>query len=314
MANDNQQNECPSRSESNKDPDSANSGVICDHDALTSAQLEGYIPNAASTKHGEVSSDQETHNPCKVFVPGSAGYLDVERKAMEALSPPGERIVKIEKVNQTWLVRFLPVRQGEKTEWWVCLGQHSFNEERISCPRCVRTDFVGDRNAPCPVCALAETFRAADNRKISSFGLKLGATTVYLTHCLVYQIDPGRGETQDMSPEEILKPWRFYHHTDSFWELMNCFVSGRTPSRPLSILDPVKGNDFFATRTPEGIHLFPMLPGPIFDSSDPHYGAKMDAIWNHIGQPEIKMPSLQELEAFAEKAKAAAGRKASRRA
>lgn len=227
---------------------------------------------------------------------------------MEQHSLPQDRCVSIEKVNQAWLVRFLPVGMGERNLWYVRLGQHWMNKQPIYCPKCVGFDFGGNPNAECPVCEMAALLNAQDNEAVSKYGLKLKVNLSYLTHCLVYQIDPGRGETQEMTEREVLKPWEFHHDTGTFIELMDYFRRGTTASRPFSVLDLEKGNDFWATRTTEGTRLARQDPGPVFDLSDPNYGQKIDQVWSAITQPRIRIPSLQELDAFARKAEAAAGK------
>ena len=233
--------------------------------------------------------------------------LAEERQFSEQHQKNKVRRVKIEKVNQAWLVRFLPVGLGERNLWFVRLGQHWMNRQPIICPKCVSQDFGGDPNAECPVCEMAELLNAEDNEAVSNYGYKLKASLTYLTHCLVYQIDPGRGEVQEMSEDEVLKPYEFQHYRSSFEELMDYFRRGVTASRPFSVLDLEKGNDFWATRTTKGTRLDRQDPGPVFDLSDPNYEQKIDRVWAAISQPRIKIPSLKELDTFARKAEAAAG-------
>jgi hypothetical protein len=190
--------------------------------------------------------------------------------------------------------------------WYVRLGQHWMNKQPIYCPKCVGQDFGGDLNAECPVCEMAELLNAEDNEAVSQYGLKLSVSLSYLTYCLVYQIDPGRGETQEMTEREVLKPWEFHLDTGTFTELVDYFRRGVTASRPFSVVDLEKGNDFWATRTTKGIRLDRQDPGPVFDLSDPNYKQKIDTVWNAITLPRIKIPTPKELETFARKAEAAA--------
>ena len=235
-------------------------------------------------------------------------YLHEEMMFIEQHAPSTDRRVNIEKVNQAWLVRFLPVGLGERNLWYVRLGQHWMNKQPIYCPKCVSTDFGGDANAECPVCEMAELLNAEDNEAVSNYGFRLKANLTYLTYCLVYQIDPGRGETQEMPESEVLKPWAFHHDTSTFTELVDYFRRGTTASRPFSVLDLEKGNDFWATRTTEGTRLDRQDPGPVFDLADPAYKQKIDQVWSAITLPRIKIPTLKELDMFARKAEAAAGR------
>jgi hypothetical protein len=243
----------------------------------------------------------------KEMSPNMLAALAEERQFQEAHQKNKVRRVKIEKVNQAWLVRFLPVGLGERSLWFVRLGQHWMNKQPIFCPKCVSQDFGGDPNAECPVCNMAELLNAEDDEAVSNYGFRLKANLTYLTYCLVYQIDPGRGETQEMPESEVLKPWEFQHYKSSFDELMDYFRRGVTASRPFSVLDLEKGNDFWATRTTKGTRLDRLDPGPIFDLADANYEQKLDQVWGAITQPRIKLPTLKELETFACKAEAAAG-------
>jgi hypothetical protein len=243
----------------------------------------------------------------KEMSPNLLSYLEEERQFQEQHQKNKVRRVKIEKVNQAWLVRFLPVGLGERNLWFVRLGQHWMNRQPIFCPKCLSQDFGGDPNAECPVCEMAELLNAEDNEAVSNYGFRLKANLTYLTYCLVYQIDPGRGETQTLPESEVLKPWEFQHYKSSFDELMDYFRRGTTANRPFSVLDLEKGNDFWATRTTKGTRLDRQDPAPIFDLADPNYEQKIDQIWSAITQPRIKIPTLKELETFARKAEAAAG-------
>ena len=282
---------------------------------LRAHRAVGNLP-AAANEHVEIqnpaSHDGTTAAAASAVSRSSCNlvYLDEENAFMERFSPQ-PRTVTIEWVSQAWLVRFLPVGLGERNLWFARMGQHWMNKQPIICPKCVSPDFGGDPNAECPVCYVAELLNATDNEALSKFGLKLKANLNYLTHCLVYQIDTGRGEIQEMSKNEILKPWEFHLDTRTFTKLMDYFRRGVATSRPFSVLDLEKGNDFWATRTTKGTRLDRQDPGPVFGLSDPNYEQKIDQIWSAIAQPRVKIPTLKELETFARKAVVAARKNAS---
>lgn len=238
--------------------------------------------------------------------PNVLAALEEERQFSDNHQKSKARRVKIEKVNQAWLVRFLPVGLGERNLWYLRLGQHWANKRPIFCPRCVSPDLGGDPNAECPVCEMAKNLNASEDEAISSYGFKLKANLTYLTYCLVYQIDTGHGETQEMPESEVLKPWEFQHYKSSFDELMDYYRRGVTDSRPFSVMDLEKGNDFWATRTVKGTRLDRQDPSPIFDLADPRYDAKIAEAWGAITPLNIKMPTLKDLSIFAHKAEDAA--------
>lgn len=231
--------------------------------------------------------------------------LEEERQFVEQHSKSKGRRVKIEKINQAWLVRFLPVQLGDRGLPWVRQGQHWVNKSPIFCPRWVATDFGGDPEADCPICRLADELNDMDNEELSSFGFRLRASVTYLTYCVVLQIDPGRGDVQDMPFSEIIRPWEFQHYKSSFDELHDYFKRGRTAKRPYSVMDLENGNDFWATKTKKGIRLDRQDPGPILEL-DANYEKNLDTIFSAISNPKIKIPNAKELETFARKAEAAA--------
>lgn len=232
-------------------------------------------------------------------------YLDESRQHRETHSKSRGRRVKIEKVGHAWLVRFLPVQLGKRGLFFVQQGQHWLNKQPIFCPRWVATDFGGDPDAECPVCALADELNDMENEELSKFGFRLRANITYLTYCLVFQIDRGRGEAEEMPASEIVKPWEFQHYSSSFDELHDYFKRGQTSKRPWSVLDLAAGNDFWATKTKKGTRLDRQDPGPILEM-DATFEKTMDTIFQQIAKPRIEIPTLKQLEIFARKSEGAA--------
>ena len=237
--------------------------------------------------------------------PDMLAFLDAERQFTEMRGGGKVRRVKIEKVNQAWLVRFLPVALGESGLFFVRQGQHWYNKIPIVCPRNVSPDFGGDENAECVVCDLADRLNAEDHEEVSTFGFKLRVNPVWLTYCLVFQIDPGRGEVQDMLPAEYMRPWEFVMYKGTFDELSDYFRRGKTATRELSVLDPKKGNDFWATKTTKGIRLDRQDPGPMFELG-PTFEKQLNQVLSAVQEPKIIIPTAKQLETYARKAEAAA--------
>ena len=239
--------------------------------------------------------------------PNIQAFLDETRQFSEAHAKPKVRRVKIEKVNQAWQVRFLPVGLGDNDLWFVQQAQHWHSQKfHIYCPRCTTPDFGGNPDAECPVCDLADSLNNESNEEVSSFGFKLRANITYITYCLVYQIDPGRGDVTEMPLNEVLKPWEFTHYKSSFDELVDFFRRGVSPKRPFSVLDLEQGNDFWATKTTKGIRLDRLDERTPVLAKDEKYEQYLDQIFNAIAQPKITIPTLKELDAFALKAEATA--------
>ncbi len=238
--------------------------------------------------------------------PDVLAYLEEERRFNETRGGSRIRRVKIEKPGQAWLVRFLPVALGQSGLFYVRDGKHWVHKTPITCPRSLSTDFGGDPQAFCPVCDLAETLNAEDHEEVSKFGYRLRANVTYITYCVVFEIDLGRGDNQVMSQNEILRPWEFVHYQGSFDELTNYFKRGKTAQRPWSVLDLKKGNDFWATKVKgKGIRLERNDPGPIL-TLDANFDKYVGQIMAAIHEPKLSVPTEKQLETFARKAEAAA--------
>lgn len=231
--------------------------------------------------------------------------LRKEDALLERLNPRPRRVY-IEEVNQAWLVRFLPVGLGPNKSWYLRLGQHAMGRQSICCPRYVSTDFGGNEQAKCPVCQIAEALNGDQSDEVSAFGFLLRPKLTYVSYCLAYQIDPGRGTVKDMPESEILKPWMFQHTTSSFSDLMHYFRSRETLDLPLSVLDLEKGSNFWAMRTTKGIRLDCQDPSLILNPNDPGYEARINQVFQSIAQPRVRIPTLKELDTFARQAEAIA--------
>jgi len=268
-------------------------------------RLDGVASQALPENAKAAVAEQPCQEVQGRLAPNFLAYLDVEMQFIHARNFHSVRRVNFERVNEAWLVRFLPVGLGAGNLWFVRNGQHWLNQASIVCPQCVSPDFGGDPNAPCPVCELAQALKAQNDDGVRTFGFNLRARITYLTYCLVYEIDPGRGDTQLMSESEILKPWEFQLDTTGFVDLAHYFRRGVTPKRPYSILDLENGNDFWATMTTKGVRLDRQEPAPILDSAGEAHEAKIAQMFSAITQPKMKVPTLKELEAFAQEAEAA---------
>jgi hypothetical protein len=228
--------------------------------------------------------------------------LDKEKQFRDQQQTKNRRRVKIEKPGQAWLVRFLPVELGEEGLPWIRLGQHWNRKQPAICPRCTATDFGGDPEFECPVCALADKLNDESQESVSNFGWRLRANVTYLTYCLVYQIDLAPAQIEEMELHEVLKPWEFQHYASSFQELHDYFRRGATEKRPWSVLDLESGNDFWATKIKgKGIRLDRQDSRPCL-ALDEDYEKNVNAIFKAIKLPEIKIPSVKFLENFASKA------------
>jgi len=231
-------------------------------------------------------------------------FLDSEKDFSDKLTGTKALRVKLEENGDAWLVRFLPVALGKSGRWYIRTAKHWFRRRPVVCPRHMPEDFGGDPNAECPVCDLSSELRDETHEELNNIGFEIRPTLAYLTYCLVYKTETRRGGIREMRPEDILVPWEFQLYKGTFDELSDYYRRGRTESRPLSVLDLKRGNDFWATKTKKGIRLDKDDPGPAFAKDV--FEEAINAVFSAIKEPRIKLDPLKALETFARKCRAEA--------
>ena len=236
--------------------------------------------------------------------PQALSFLDEERNFAESFAKTSTRRVKFEKVNDAWLVRFLPVEMGKSRRWYVRMAQHWHNRKPIFCPRGISPDYGGHPDADCPVCSMAAQLNEDHDERVSNVGYRLTANVTYVTWCLVYQIDHGRGDVEECSMADILKPYEFQHYKGSFEQLMNFFRRGFSEKKPLSVLDFDNGCDFWVAKQKKGLAWDRQDAGPCLEADN--FEKNLDTIFSRIHEPKIVVPTDKELETFARKAEASA--------
>ncbi|HEV7927026.1 MAG TPA: hypothetical protein VGR14_16840 [Verrucomicrobiae bacterium] len=205
----------------------------------------------------------------------------------------GAHRIKLEK-DHNILVRFLPARLGPKGLFYARIAKHWLNKLPITCPKLTAKDFGGDLKASCPVCALADELNDAHDKETSDFGWRVRANPQYLTYCLLFEQD---GVKKSM--DEVINPYEFQLNKSTWQELHRYYVSGGGTS-PDSVLDYRTGNDFSAVRTHQGTRLYPLQPAPIFEL-DQNFDAHIEKLEKALKNPQVKIPTREELEAFAQK-------------
>lgn len=213
----------------------------------------------------------------------------------------GSRRVKLER-GHNWIVRFLPAQMGPDGLWFARIARHWFNKLPIICTRNTAEDFGGNPEAECPVCALADELNDSADDVISKFGYKAKANPQFLTYCIVWEKN---GIQQPMS--EVLVPYEFWHYRNTWEELKGFYVAGGRKS-PNSVLDYELGNDFSVNKTAKGVRLDKQDSSPIFDSADVHYAEWIKKLESAMKTPKVTIPTLEQLEVFAQKLQEAANR------
>jgi hypothetical protein len=213
----------------------------------------------------------------------------------------GSRRVKLER-GHNWIVRFLPAQMGPDGLWFARIARHWFNKLPIICTRNTAEDFGGNPEAPCPVCVLADELNDSSDEVISKFGYKAKANPQFLTYCIVWEKD---GIQQPMS--EVIVPYEFWHYRNTWEELKGFYVAGGRKS-PNSVLDYELGNDFSVNKTAKGVRLDKQDSSPIFDSADGHYAEWIKKLEAAMKTPKVTIPTLEQLEVFAQKLQEAANR------
>jgi hypothetical protein len=178
--------------------------------------------------------------------------------------------------------------------WYARLAQHWLNEETITCPRLTGDDFGGDINVECPVCLLAEHLNHDRDKDTIAFGFKVMANPHFLTYCLLWERD-GVRFPMDMviNPCELLLE-------EGAWEQLARFYMAGIHVSPDSILNYKKGNDFGLYQSHNGTRLDRLDQLPIFgvdDDIEKHI-KKIEAT---LKNPKVQMPTLAQLQAFADR-------------
>lgn len=214
----------------------------------------------------------------------------------------GARRIKIEK-GKSIVVRFLPAQMGPDNLWYACIAQHWLNKVPIICPKQTGVDFGGNLETHCPVCEIAEKLNNSEDGEISKFGWRATAQQQFVTYCLLIERDG-----VSVPSTELLLPYEFPLNKTTFTELHAFFQAGLRRSPTLSVLDYQLGNDFSVMKNPKGtVRLDKLDSAPIFEK-DKNYEANITKIEAALKTPHVKLPTEEQLYAFADKLHDAASR------
>jgi hypothetical protein len=229
--------------------------------------------------------------------------LDYEQQYMQnSARSTARRRVELKNRGDAWLLRFLPAKVGPGQRYYARIATHWLNRKPSQCPRHTEPDFGGDPNAYCPVCELSDDLNADRNEKVSKFGWDIRAGAQWHTYCAVFEKLMSGQDPVAQPINEILQPYEFNHYK-STWEEFMSFLRQGARRTPWSILDLEQGNDFWVTKTSKGLRLDKQDSAPIFDLNDPNYQAWVDKLLKNIKEPNAKMPTAQQMEDFADKAR-----------
>ncbi len=225
--------------------------------------------------------------------------LDSESKYMQSQTR-GARRVKLNR-GESWLMRFLPASLGPKHLWYARIGRHWHNQKPIFCPVHTSPDFGGDPDAYCPVCEVARELNDSENDAVSSIGYKAMGTAQWLTYGIVLQKSTG-ASTINMTESESMLVYEFNHYKSSFEELSQFYRNSVKPSNPKSVLDYLRGSDFWVNKTSKGLRLDKQDPQPIFDDlTDPSTDPRIKKLEEQMRTPKVQMPTEEELRKYADK-------------
>jgi len=231
--------------------------------------------------------------------PGILALLREEEKHVD-LTKKGERRVKLER-GQTWRIRFLPAKLGPRQTWYARISRHWVNMKPIVCPTQTHPDFGGNPDAFCPACEMAKILNDSPDEAVSKFGFKSRANDNWLTYVIV--LDRNGMETD---VNDLLLPWEFNLFINTWEELKGFFRGGYTKTNELSVLDYRKGNVFSVMKTAKGLRLDKLDQCAIYDDKDPNFEACLMRLEANIKQPKVVIPTLEQLDAFAQKMEDAA--------
>lgn len=230
--------------------------------------------------------------------PTAMRAFEEEDRVDSALSK-SERRVKID-MNDTWMIRFLPVQMGKEKQFYVRLAQHWWNKSPIYCPRHLPVSWGGDPDFQCPVCAVAERLQESNSEDLRDLGYAARVQLRRKMWCIVYDKEDSRGRVDEQPIEEILNPYSFEMSKTTwqdFKKLQGWAINRRRDNTgsDLGLLDLETGCNLLASHTSKGIRLDKHEPGPIFDLKSPEYQDYIDQIFERIRTPNIIIPKENQL-------------------
>lgn len=232
-------------------------------------------------------------------------YMDEDEQVASTLSKAARR-VKIE-TGHTWNTRLLPVEMGVDRIPYVRLAQHWRNNKPTTCPRYTPKGWGGNEQAVCPVCELSDLLNESGDDNIRNIGYQARCVLRYRFWCLVFDKEDARGKIEEMTDDEILKPYEFdmYRTTWDDWKkYQRWFTSRRKGAGEPSewgVMDLETGCNLLATHGAKGVRLDRMDPSPIFELNDPAWDSKVARIWSLVRKPVIVIPTEEQLLMLAQK-------------
>lgn len=234
------------------------------------------------------------------FNPSLLQYQDEEKEVMNSTGRSLMDRVSLDR-SETWIIRFIHPRFGpNKDLWYARIAQHWLNRKPIVCPVLTAPWLGGDKEAFCPVCDAATNLNGSRQKDVSDAGFKLKVQPRWLTYCLVWEKDGRRRELIEYP--DCLKVYEFSHYRSTYDEMLGYLRGYR--SAEWGIFDYNDGCDFSVTRG-RNMRLDRLDKTPIFDEynlDDATWQEAIKKVEAQIKEPNIKMPTEDQLHAFAEKA------------
>ena len=232
-----------------------------------------------------------------------AAMLDEERSYIEKGSKTYGSRVQIP-IKHTWLVRFLPVKLGPRKSFYARIGRHWINNRPVNCRRVTAPDFGGDPEFACPICEVVERFNNSANESVSNAAWRAQANPQWLTYCLVFEKDDG-DRVEQVAGSDVWTPNEFWLNKTAFTDLRSAYEKYISKG-PLSVLDLVKGSNFFAFNAGKGgkggIKLRKDDPEPIYSTEDEaKFDRVVEKVFSKVKFEELKFVGKNELRTLADK-------------
>jgi hypothetical protein len=229
--------------------------------------------------------------------------LDEEREAI-AKDSKRSAYVKIPK-KHTWLLRFLPVKLGQRKLFYARLARHWINKKAYYCPRNTSPEWGGNPEAHCPICDVVDAYAQGASESVKNVLWRATANASWLTYCLVVSREDDRGNVDNASSSDRWIPHEFWLPRTAFERLMLIVRRGLDKEKPRNYIDLRRGCNFLAYNPGpggKGIEFTRDDISPIVDTDDQ---VKFDKIVNKImsavNDPKVTFLKKAELQDMADK-------------
>ena len=233
----------------------------------------------------------DTENP-------AISELDDELNFIKSNKPPHMPKVELGE-GEMVLLRFMPYDFDDKGAWYLRYGQHWVDKRTYNCQRMTSVSQGGNKNAPCLLCDLAEKYARNRDPYVAGAAEELTVQVNWLLYACIFERHIGADVTRYEDPQMWIA--HEFHARESIFEKIGVKFKQKTrSSNPLSILDPVLGNDFWYSK--ERKYDISIEEASPLGKTEEEINRILDNVWKTIIPYKINFPDSEKMQTLAEKA------------